>query len=431
MKLTIHRGTKEIGGSCVELKTANSRILIDFGMPLVNAAKQPFDANTLKGKSIAELKTSRILPDISGLYTDEEKNIDAILISHSHFDHYGLLNYVNSDVPIYMSEGARALIEVSNIFTPNKLAQINIKTINSKKRFAISDFEVTPFLVDHSAFDALAFQIEGEGKSVFYSGDFRGHGRKSTLFSKMIKDPPKSIDCLLMEGSMLGRHKQAYNNESEIERRTEKTLKEHKNITFLFTSSQNIDRLVSAYRACLKTDSIFVIDIYTAFILEKLKKISKNIPQFNWKNIRIKFLKYHAECLANAGYRDLLYVYNKRKINLPEINKKKNRILMLVRDNSVFPLIVKEIKGIKGSKIIYSMWGGYLTDDFRQYCEKKELILEHVHTSGHATIEDLQEFAKALNPRKLIPIHTFESAKYPKLFENVQVLKDGEIFNLC
>lgn len=430
MKLIIHRGAKEIGGSCVELSTVNNRILIDFGMPLVNAAKQPFDSNVLRGKSVAELKKEKILPNIRGLYKDEEKCVDAILISHSHLDHYGLLGYVNPAIPVYMSEGARALIEISNIFTPNKLPNVHIKTINSKRRFVIGDFEITPFLVDHSAFDALAFQIESEGKRVFYSGDFRGHGRKSALFSKMIKNPPESIDCLLMEGSMLGRNKQDYNNESEIERKIEKTLRGHTNITFLFTSSQNIDRIVSAYRACLKTNSIFVIDIYTAFILEKLKKISKNIPQFNWRNIRIKFLKYHADCFANAGYRDLLYIYNKRKINLLEINKKKNRILMLARANSVFPLIVKKINAIQGAKIIYSMWDGYLTDGFSRYCEKKGLIIEHVHTSGHATIEDLQAFAKALNPRKLIPIHTFEPEKYPDIFENVEIIKDEEAIEL-
>jgi mRNA degradation ribonuclease J1/J2 len=54
------------------------------------------------------------------------------------------------------------------------------------------------------------------------------------------------------------------------------------------------------------------------------------------------------------------------------------------------------------------------------------MIIEPVHTSGHAIIEDLQAFANALNPRVLIPIHTFEAKKYPELFENVKILEDGE-----
>jgi len=35
MKIIIHRGTHEIGGSCVEIQSKKSRILMDIGMPLV------------------------------------------------------------------------------------------------------------------------------------------------------------------------------------------------------------------------------------------------------------------------------------------------------------------------------------------------------------------------------------------------------------
>ena len=400
MNLIIHRGTQEIGGSCVELKTDKTRILIDFGLPLD-----------------VEVQQKPAYPEIQP---------DAILISHSHMDHYGLLSFSHPDIPVYMSQGAKELIEVSNIFTPNKTGKVNAHIVKPRKPFVVGGLTVTPYQVDHSAFDALAFLIEGEGKRVFYSGDFRGHGRKSALFKMMVDRPPENIDCLIMEGSMLGRGKQEYNDEKEIEGRIGQILKERKNITFLFASSQNIDRIVSAYRACIKTDSVFVIDLYTAFILDKLKKVSKGIPQFNWKNIRIKYLKSHADSLVNAGYRDLLYVYNKRKIDLFEINSMKNRVLMLARDNSFFQIAVKELDDVRGAKIIYSMWQGYLTDSFRQYCAGKGLIIEHVHTSGHATIEDLQAFAGALKPRVLIPIHIFEAKRYPELFKSVKILSDEE-----
>lgn len=76
------------------------------------------------------------------------------------------------------------------------------------------------------------------------------------------------------------------------------------------------------------------------------------------------------------------------------------------------------------------MWEGYLKDKFKEYCKDKHIEIEQVHTSGHAALDDLQAFAEALNPQKLIPIHTFESAKYPKLFKNVQVLEDGEALEL-
>ena len=68
MQLIIHRGTQEIGGTCVELITGKSKILIDFGMPLVDSQQEPFDSKILADKSVAELKKLKILPDVKGLY---------------------------------------------------------------------------------------------------------------------------------------------------------------------------------------------------------------------------------------------------------------------------------------------------------------------------------------------------------------------------
>lgn len=431
MKIIIHRGTQEIGGMCVELSTQNSRILIDFGIPLIAPTKdKPFDANLLKDKSIEDLQKLRVLPAVEGLYKQEPQGIDGILISHSHLDHYGLLNYVNQDIPVYLSKGAKELVDVSNVFTLNKIGTINSKIINTKKAFKVGDFSVIPYLVDHSAFDSLAFLIEADGKRIFYSGDFRGHGRKSILFKQMIKNPAKNVNCLLMEGTMIGRGKQAYADEQSIEKRITEILKEHSNITFISFSSQNIDRIVSAYRSCLKSDSIFVIDAYTAFILEKLAKVSKGIPQYDRKNVRIKFFNHHVNCLKNSGHGDLLNKYSSRKIDISEIKHERNRILMLARDNSIFPLLINKIDDVRGSRIIYSMWEGYLTDKFKEYSAQKGLIIEHVHTSGHATTEDLKAFAGSLRSNTLIPVHTFEAEKYKELFDNVKILKDGEVFDI-
>jgi ribonuclease J len=431
MNLTIHRGTQEIGGSCVELKTNTTRILIDFGLPLVSSQKdQPFDSKILKGKSVEELKNLSILPNIQGLYRNEKKEIDAVLISHSHMDHYGLLAYVNSEIPIYMSEGAKELIAISNIFTPNKIDNLDIKIFPKAGKTKIGEFDIISRLVDHSAFDARAFLIEAEGKRIFYSGDFRGHGRKRLLFQKIISTPPEKIDCLLMEGSMLDRGKQEFIDEEAVQKGIEDVLRNKNNIAFLFASSQNIDRIVSAYKACRRTNSILVIDIYTAYILQRLSKITKHLPQFDWQNIRVKFFKYHADKLAEAGYEKLLYVFNERKIEMAEIDAKKNNILMLLRDNSLFSKVVGHIHDIQGAIIIYSMWEGYLTEEFKNYCKNAGIEIKQVHTSGHATVEDLKAFARALKPRMLIPIHTFHGNKYKELFSNVKPLDDKEMLEI-
>ena len=49
----------------------------------------------------------------------------------------------------------------------------------SGKPVTLGPFTITPLLVDHSAYDAYALLIEADGQRLFYSGDFRGHGRKA------------------------------------------------------------------------------------------------------------------------------------------------------------------------------------------------------------------------------------------------------------
>ena len=115
---------------------------------------------------------------------------------------------------------------------------------------------------------------------------------------------------------------------------------------------------------------------------------------------------------------------------MPEINRDKNKILMLARDNSVFPLILKKIKAAVGATIAYSMWDGYLSKEFRAFCKDKGFTMEYIHTSGHAKQEDLKTFASAMKPKVLIPIHTFETESYPSIFRNVKILNDGEVLDL-
>jgi ribonuclease J len=49
-----------------------------------------------------------------------------------------------------------------------------------------------------------AHEIEVHGKRVLYSGDFRTHGRKSGLTTRLMAAPPENVDVLLMEGTNIG-----------------------------------------------------------------------------------------------------------------------------------------------------------------------------------------------------------------------------------
>jgi len=429
MNLTIHRGTKEIGGTCIELESKGNKLILDLGMPLVNDNGDQFKLDT-DNYSIEELVSKGILPNIPDLYSVSNQNVN-IILSHAHQDHYGFLKYASGEIPVWMTTGTEALMKASEMFVPGVKSPPIIKNIAAWKTIKIGEFLVTPYLADHSAPDAVSLLVEADGKRLFYSGDLRGTGRKKILFENLIKNPPSNIDCMLLEGTMMGRGKQPFPTEDSIEDEIVRLLRDQTNIAFIFCSGQNIDRLVSAFRACKKLNKIFVIDLYTAYVLDSLRAISKNIPQYDWEGVRVKYWKWDTDKLADSGNKDFLYKVNKHKIRVEEISERRSDILMYGR-RTLFKQIPKKLPNSEDILMIWSMWSGYLdgTHPAVEFCSSNSLELKQVHTSGHATVEHLQSLAQSIKPKTLIPIHTFEPEKFSELFENVRMVKDGELLQI-
>jgi len=424
MKLTIHRGTHEIGGTCVELSTESTRILIDIGLPLVDEDGQSFKLGNYLDLSKAELVKKKLAKEISGLYKEDLKSKppDAILISHSHPDHYGLMPFVKSQIPLYLSEGCLELIKATYYFRGLDPIFKTVKIIENKKSFSIGDFRIMPYLVDHSGFDAYAFLIEAEGKRVFYSGDFRGHGKKSSLFDRFIADPPEDIDYLIMEGTGIDGKPGYCEKEDELRDRLITIFKEKRGLVFFACSSQNIDRISSLYSACRRSGRILVLDPYTVHLLDVLRKRAPSIPQFDFKDIRVFFTSdSNTRRLADDK---ILYKYKDSKISYDEIEEKKAS-LVVKPSYGIRKAFAK--KGyIEGSTLIYSMWGGYFENE-KPFWDEYDISPIHVHTSGHAGVTQLKKFSSALNPTTIIPVHTMSPDKFPDYFGNkVKMLSDGK-----
>ena len=76
----------------------------------------------------------------------------------------------------------------------------------------------------------------------------------AALFERLVNNPPQHIDTMLMEGSSLGRldEKAQFPTEAEIEARLAENFK-LPGFVMISASAQNIDRMVSIYRACKRT----------------------------------------------------------------------------------------------------------------------------------------------------------------------------------
>jgi len=412
MQVKILKGTDEIGGSCVAISTLNTTILVDYGTPLSGQSQK----------------------------ISIDQKVDAILISHPHQDHFGEITNIDTQTPVYCGELSLELMNATKIFTGQKMLSNNFHHFKAYTKFEIGDFVITPYLVDHSAVDAYAFLIEAEGQKILYSGDFRANGRKSKLYEISIKEKKlKNVDVLLMEGTMMQRSNLDFPDEQSVENKIFETIKTSNQISFMIGSSQNIDSIVSAYRACKKTGKIFVVDMYTAWILEKLKIVSNSVPNMSWDDVQVikSFAgSYYQKIKENEEYfQNFKSDIFKNIANIEDIKANPEHYFL-----KVSPWHIEKILnsiGVTQANIIYSQWLGYMSEEFND--QKNVQLLEglkkryhwvYAHTSGHADLEALQNFASAINPKKLIPIHTEYKGEFEKHFGNVMVLDDNESYDI-
>lgn len=435
MNIIIHRGTHEIGGTCVEIESKENRIVVDIGMPLVDEAGERFDEKKYKNFSGSELVRKKILPDISGFYSWDLKSkpIDGMLISHSHSDHYGFYGHLRDDLQYYLGEGTRRIIDLNGLLFGSRKPIANCSIFSSGSSFRIGEFTITPYLMDHSAFDAYAFLIEADGKKLLYSGDFREHGRKAKAFTWFLTNVPKDIDVLLLEGTMMGQERKTIKKEEDIESDIGKVLSETSGLALIVMSAHNIDRIVSVYKAALDAGRIFTIDIYTANVLNILKGLGRIPDPLNgFKNIKVFYPRFLSTKLADVDIQQFLYRFKPYKAERKEISEEPGKYLMMVRPTMIADL--RKINGLDGATVIYSMWQGYLEEDkmkrFQKFMEANNMKMVSLHTGGHASIDTLKKVVDKLKPKTIIPIHTFSPDLYEKLFPNVMRVSDREDISL-
>lgn len=404
MYIKIYRGTEQIGGCITEIGTERGRILIDFG---ANLPDHDMPSSAMKP------------PEIKGV-TVGETSCDAIFFTHYHNDHIGHFHEVREGIPMYMGEIAKEIyVELNRRIHYNQPAYRakveNIKTFKVGRKIKIKDITVTPFLVDHSAYDAYMFLIEADGKKVLHTGDFRTHGPRGNKVIPTLEKYVGQVDALITEGTMLSRSAERVMRESDLKHQAQQIMQQKKYI-FVLCSSTNIDSIASFYHAT-PIGKIFVCDQYQKDVLEAVTNSGGIITDF-----------YNFKYALSYG------------TNLLE-RMKSDGFCMLVRATPRFSEIIDQFPKTE-SLIIYSMWHGYIGDDVKH--RKQEYIdfmsgyeYKELHTSGHATPEAIAEVCKTVSPKQyIIPIHSEAPARMSFLDipddmkHKIIYPKDGDIVDL-
>ncbi|QDT19854.1 MBL fold metallo-hydrolase [Gimesia chilikensis] len=430
MRITVHRGTQEVGGSCIEVSTDNSRIILDIGLPLFDRNRQALDSFKIRKMTKEQLRNEGLLPEVPGLYEGAGEP-DAILLSHAHMDHTGLLEHCQSQIPVYASSGTSKMMLAGSLFA----AQVGLprelfREVKPESPVTIGDFTITGFPVDHSIYGCLAFLIEAEGQSILYSGDLRSHGRKPGMNRRLIEVlQKKTIDVMLMEGTHFGFPDGNTKNEYELEEEITELVRESKSLVLASFSPQHVDRLVAFIRAAIKTERTFVADVYTAFIMHLLKNEIK-LPQPDPNGVVRVYVPDSLRQPSTPRWRaKQVERFEHAEIKLDEIIKSPERYLMVFRSSMLDDF--KE--GLPPETCcLYSRWHGYLEqsgwDSTRDAIGQVDGTIREVHTSGHMLSTDIVQLVQNINPQTIIPVHTFEPGRFREHFKNVQLLQDGEPF---
>jgi ribonuclease J len=369
-----------------------------------------------------------LLPAIPGLQEEGGGDIQGLVLTHPHPDHYGLAPHTSPDIPIAVGEDASRIMAAAAQFTPIGANLSASHYLRDRQPLELGPFTVTPFLVDHSGYDAFALLIEADGERLFYSGDLRAHGRKGALFERLCNQPPKKVDSLLMEGSAVGRLEpdRTFPSEAELEEQFAEAFRETQGMALVCASAQNIDRMVTLYRAAKKTGRDLIIDLYTAEILKATGNPS--IPQSNWRGVRFFAPESQRKQIKANALFDELHTHSANRVFPENLAARASQSVMLFRPSMIRD--VESVGALEGARVFWSMWQGYLemerTQEFQEWITAHNLPFQQIHTSGHASIPDLQRLANAISPEKLVPIHTFDPDRFTTLFDNVSMQSDGQ-----
>jgi len=455
LEMRIHRGAHEIGGNCVELRHGQDTLILDIGKPLTAAW----------GEVVP-------LPAAIGLADSGTRPL-GVIISHGHQDHWGLAPQLPTDIPVFIGEGAANILRAAQ-FWGSGVDLHEAGHLHDQMPFTLGPFTITPYLADHSAYDAFSLLVEAGGRFLFYTGDIRGHGRKAAAFERLLADPPAPVHAILMEGTSFrtvdpddsdseeSDPAESVSNgsdsdddtaadsglaadsdadatepapelasltESEVELQLAATLRATTGLVVVLGSAQNIDRLVTVYRATLRADRDLVVDLYTADVAAATGRPSIPAVGQDWPRVHVYAPLRQRIRVKDSGEFERVDRIRDRRLYAEQLRERASQLVLFGAYQGEIPNLIRDGL-LTGGAVVWSMWDGYLGEPSGQRLQAAlqaaNIPLIQHHTSGHATPADLVRLVQALRPDVVVPIHTEAPDAYASTIgELVQPHADG------
>jgi ribonuclease J len=216
---------------------------------------------------------------IEGVTAPARPIATAVLFSHYHGDHIGMLANVLPGIPFYMGSVSKEIYyDTPRSDSVHGIPEIVQRARDLRRRNAFQHrrySECASFMVDHSAFDAYMFLIEAEGKRVLYTGDFRTHGFRGKAVLPMLRNYVGQVDVLITEGTMLSRGRRGGQVGACPATGNPAVVMEEYKYVFVVCSSTNIDRIGSVYQS-VPYGKYFLCDPYQQTVLQKVGRVVRS-----------------------------------------------------------------------------------------------------------------------------------------------------------
>ena len=402
-EVKIYNGN-QIGGCITVISSEKAKVMIDFG-------------ENLPGSEKVEMENE---------FDWESEKIDAVLFTHYHGDHIGRFKEIPKEIPLYMGKLTRqVMITISKYVKDEEALRIlqddtRVQIVVAAQSFKVGDILVTPYMVDHSAFDAYMYLVETPGKTILHTGDFRGHGYRGKAVIPMInkyirKYGKRNVDVLITEGTMLSRMTEKIYSEADMLYDCKKLLKQHKYV-FLICSSTNVDTLATFYQAA---KSHYMKMYASGYVCEQISHYREAAGAYNSPYDFRYVYEYKPDKIIDSDKLE-------KPTTQEEIMRKEGFVIVIKAEGKYRNWIERfaDLEPI----VVYSMWEGYLNPKHKAYNDGWKKFLdscnhvEYMHTSGHATASLIAEVINAVEPRESIyPIHTENAKELEKLKINEEL----------
>jgi len=387
-------GVGVIGSSKVLIRDGGHRVLLDLGLDIpkdgdlfrVPAAPRP-------GRELSDRLRVGAAPAIPGLFDPtaltagdrlaEQVEPTSLFVTHPHIDHVGLVGFVRPEVPVHASPDTIALLAALEkgqeaLPGPRSFAgPAAWRPVALGERVQVGPMTVERFDVDHDVPGASGYRVTTSDGVLAFTGDFRFHGHRPEL-SWAFAEAVAGADVLVTEGTTLSWEEiHPLRTEVDVNAMFEAELAGNPDLVMLAVYARDFDRVRD----------------FTA-IAEAAGR------QVLWPDRTAAFLRA-------AGFDGALSV---GEAGLDAVREAPGRYVVQLDADDIPSFLDMPF----GPNSVFVHANGEPLGPFEprwqlfvDWLAKLGVPLRRIGCSGHAYQDDLHEFVRMINPKVLIPIHTF------------------------